>query len=103
MQRWEAQRLRTEGMLKLDDGDLPGAKDILDQLIGKLTSAAAPLTSELALAHIDRATVERFMNDWDGALSDLSSAVSLAESLPALPKRSLLTNVYLLRAKIYST
>jgi CHAT domain-containing protein len=103
VQLWEAQHARVEAMLRLDDGDLPGARHALDSLIGRLTPSEGQLRSELAQSHIDRATVERFSNDWDGALSDLDSAESLARQLPLLARRSLLTNVHALRAKIHST
>ncbi len=103
MQLWEAQHARGEAMLKLDDGDLPGARRELDSLIGKLTASDDRLRPELAQSLVDRATVARFANDWDGALSDLSSAESVANQLPLMGRQSVLTNVHLLRAKIHST
>lgn len=103
MQRWQAQHARTEAMLKLDDGDLPAAKHDLDSLIDQLTASGGQFGLDLSQSYIDRATVSRFANDWDGALRDLDSAESTAGQLPLLARQSVLTNVHLLRAKIHST
>ena len=103
MQPSEAQHARTEAMLKFDDGDLPGAKRALDMLIEQLSSSGSELLLELCRSYFDRATVARFTNDWNGALSDLDLAARVAERLPLLPRRFSLINVYDLRAKIHST
>jgi CHAT domain-containing protein len=99
----EARRVRAEAMLELDDGDLPEARRALDGLISELTGAGDRFRSELALAHIDRATVERFANDWDAAIGDFAAAESIASRLTPFQAQFLLTQVYGVRAKIHST
>ena len=103
MEVWEAQHVRTQAMVRLDDGDLPGARKDLDDLIARLEASPSKLPMELASALSDRATVERFANDWDGALADLDAADAIAVGLPFIARKAVLTNVYLLRAKIRST
>ena len=103
MQIWEARGARADAMLKLDDGDVPGARSALDSLIDALTDAGAAMRPELAQAHIDRATVERLANDWGAALSDLDTAESIAGQLGFFPRQAVLTNLDNLRARIHST
>jgi CHAT domain-containing protein/tetratricopeptide (TPR) repeat protein len=103
MQLREAQLARAKAMLKLDDGDLPEARRELDSLIDGLTASGYQADPELARAYIDRATVGRFANDWDGALSDVNAAKLIADRLPVIVQQSLLTPIYLIQAKIYST
>jgi CHAT domain-containing protein len=103
MEVWEAQHARAAAMISLDDGDLPGARGALDRLIGELTPSSGQLRSQLAQAFVDRATVARFENDWESALNDLDSAAAHAGQLPPFVGRPTLTQVHLLKAKIYST
>jgi len=103
MQLWEAQRVRSEAMLKLDDGDLPETRRMLDGLIAELTGTGDQFRSQLAQVHIDRSTVARFANDWEAAVADLTTAESIASRLPPFHAQFLLTSVYNIRAKIYST
>jgi CHAT domain-containing protein len=103
MEVWEAQHARAAAMLSLDDGDLPGARRALDQLIGELTPSTGQLKSQLMQALIDRATVARFENDWERALKDLDLAAAHAGQLLPFVARPILTQVRLLKAKIYST
>jgi len=103
MEAWEARHARIEAMLRLDEGDLPAARVGLDRIISELAPSTPQLKSELMQALIDRATVARFENDWDSALNDLDLAAEHAGRLLPFVAKPVLTQVHLLRAKIFST
>src|SRR5262245_35895068 len=103
MQPSDVRYARSEAILRWEDGDLPGARAALDQLIDQLTPVDAQLKLELAHVYVDRASVARTENDWATALADLASAAALAGELPLLARKPLLVPIYQLEVKIRAT
>jgi hypothetical protein len=92
---------RAAAMIEFENGDLPSAENGLNGVIAEIASPATDAARhELAQSLIARATVRRFSNRSADALDDLSAAERVADQLPELLRRSVLVNVYTIRAKI---
>ena len=94
---------RIQTMIAFEEGHLPEAELELGKLIKRLNNPqTAHERSELCYLHSERATVRRFANRWDDALSDLEICDGLIRRMGALWQRLMSANVAFLRAKIYA-
>jgi hypothetical protein len=88
-------------MLDFDEGRIPESESKLTTLIDELGVAAEDgARLELGRALFDRATVRRFSNRPEDALSDVDAALRVAEALPMLQRRAALVTALGLRARI---
>lgn len=94
---------RQRAMLDFEEGRLPDAEMAFADLIQSLRRAnRAEARYELCRALLDRATVLSFSNRWQEALEDLNACAEIGQQLGAVSSRSVLANVYQLRAKLYA-
>jgi hypothetical protein len=91
-------------MLDFDDGLYLDAERELTELIDGLRESDEPGAGyELGRALVDRATVRRFVNRWDDAVTDLDACEQLVPQLSPIARATLLPNVVLIRAKLHLT
>jgi CHAT domain-containing protein len=95
---------RTEAMIGFEEGRLIEAEHQLSALIDTIgRPQTRPLKGELCACLLNRATVRRFSNQWEKALSDLVSCEKWVPELAPLLQASILMQIYFSRAEILAT